>query len=322
MRALLGIDYPVIQAPIGSASTAELAAAVSNAGALGSLAVSWREPHDVRRLVEQTEALTTRSFAVNVVLRWDQHRRVAVALETGAKLVWTSWGDPAPYAGPVHAAGALLIHTVGSAEEAERAVAEGVDLLVLQGAEAGGHVCGAASWQSLLPEVRRGAAGVPIVVAGGIADGRDVARALAAGADGACLGTRFVCAAEAAAAPEYQNAIIRAKPGDTVLTTLYDKGWPEAPHRVIRNSTVRAWEAAGCPEPGNRPGERDVVATAADGTPVERYSDVIPTRGVSGRLEELALYAGESAARIGEVLPAAEIVARLVHQAGLSRGSS
>jgi nitronate monooxygenase len=100
-----------------------------------------------------------------------------------------------------------------------------------------------------------------------------------------------------------------------VLTHLFDKGWPGAAHRVLRNSTIRMWEAAGCPAPGSRPGEHDQVAATLGGAPIERYSDVIPSLGVTGDLEALALYAGETAARINDVLPASEIVRVLVRGA-------
>jgi len=105
---------------------------------------------------------------------------------------------------------------------------------------------------------------------------------------------------------------LNAAEGDTMLTMLFDKGWPGAPHRVLRNSTVRLWEAAGCPEAGFRPGEHDTVAVASDGSAIERYSDTIPTRTTTGDVEALALYAGESSGRIHDVRPAGQIIEDLV----------
>lgn len=173
---LVGLRYPIIQAPIGSASTAELAAAVSNAGALGSLALTWRPLTETRQVIQQLGWLAKRPFAVNVVLAWPQEQRLALALEAGVKVVWTFWGDPAPYVASVHAAGALLIHTVGSVEEAQVAVDVGVDVLVAQSVEAGGHVRGTTPWRTLLAAIVTTVRSVPIVVAGGIADANDVAR--------------------------------------------------------------------------------------------------------------------------------------------------
>ena len=314
LTELLGIRYPIVQAPIGSATTPELAAAVSSAGALGAISITWRALAEVDRVIRRTASLTQQPFAANVVLAWPQERRIALALEAGARILWTFWGDPRPHAATAHAAGALLIHTIGSVEEAESAIDAGVDVLVTQGVEAGGHVRGATRWRELLARTIEKAPGIPVVVAGGIATGADVVSALRAGADGACLGTRFVCSREADASPVYQQRIIAATSEDTLLTCLFDKGWSGAPHRVLRNSTVRMWEAAGRPPPGARPGEHDRVAVGAEGTPVERYSDVIPTSRVTGELEALALYAGESCARVHDVAPAADIVGRLAQE--------
>jgi nitronate monooxygenase len=309
---LAGIRYPIIQAPIGSATTPTLAAAVSNAGALGTLALTWRRVEEVRRVISETSALTRSPFAVNVVLAWPQEQRIARALEAGARLIWTFWGDPTPHVAQVHAAGGYLMHAVGSLDEALAATAAGVDVLVAQGVEAGGHVRGTTPWRILLGAIREKLPDLPVLVAGGIAAAADVAEALATGAAGACLGTRFLCCTEANVAPVYQERILHASSGDTVLTSLFDKGWPNAPHRVLRNSTVRLWEAVGCPGPGERPGEHDHVAIQPDGTPIERYSDVIPTRNLQGDVEALALYAGQSCERIHDVLAARDIVARLV----------
>jgi nitronate monooxygenase len=312
LRDLLGIEHPIVQAPIGSATTPELAAAVSNAGALGSLALTWRSRREVEEILARTKRLTGRPFAANLVLAWPQGERVEIVLDAGARIIWTFWGDPQPYVATVHRSDGIVLHTVGSPEEARNAADAGVDVIVLQGVEAGGHVRGTLPLRELLARVRDEMPDAILVAAGGLADGGEVAAVITAGADGACLGTRFLCSHQAGVAPVYQTAILEAGVGDTLLTGLFDKGWPDAPHRVLRNSTVRMWEAAGRPAPGGRPGEGEVVATTADGTPVERYSDIIPTRGLVGDLEALALYAGKSSARICDVLPAGEIVRRLV----------
>ena len=194
---LAGIRYPIIQAPIGSATTPMLAAAVSNAGALGTLSITWRPIDKVRQVISDTSALTTCPFAVNVVLAWPQERRIALALEAGARLVWTFWGDPTPHVAQVHAAGGYLMHSVGSVDEAIAVTAAGVDVIVAQGVEAGGHVRGTTPWRILLDGILKKLPDLPVLVAGGIADARDVAEALATGAAGACLGTRFLCCTEA-----------------------------------------------------------------------------------------------------------------------------
>ena len=313
--SLLGIQYPIVQAPIGGASTPELAAAVSNAGALGTLSITWRAMSDVTNLLRRLANLTDRPFGANVVLEWPQEERISLALEAGARIVWTFWGDARPHVGRIKEAGAFSIHTVGSAEEAKEAAAAGVDIVVAQGVEAGGHLRGTLPWKKLLTRVLERVPDLPVLVAGGIADGRDMALAISAGAAGVVLRTRFVCSSESSAAPAYQKAISDAKDGDTLLTSVFDKGWPNAPHRVLRNSTVRMWESAGRPQSGARPGEHDEVAVGPDGSAIERYSAVLPTTSLSGDHEALALFAGETSARIGDVKPASAIVEQLVREA-------
>lgn len=136
--ALLGIELPIVQAPIGSAATPRLAAAVSEAGALGMLASTW--PDDPGGQFREARSLTAHPVGVNLVLEWDQHDRLDELLDAGARIVSLTWGDPRPYVEQVHARGGLVVHTIGSAEEARRVVADGVDVVVAQGWEAGGHV--------------------------------------------------------------------------------------------------------------------------------------------------------------------------------------
>jgi nitronate monooxygenase len=137
----------------------------------------------------------------------------------------------------------------------------GVDVVIAQGSEAGGHVRGKVATMPLIPAVVDAVGPVPVIAAGGIADGRGLAAAMALGASGAWIGTRFLASNEAVIHPHYRERIFRATENDTVyLEELFDIGWPKAPHRVLRNSTVAAWEAAGRPVTGQRPGEGQVVA--------------------------------------------------------------
>ncbi len=312
---LLGIDLPIIQAPIGSATTPALAAAVSNAGGLGMLAVTWQNINELRHILRSTRRLTDRPFGVNLVLHWPPVERLAVCLEEGVPVVSFFWGDPAPYVARVHAAGALVLHTVASAAEARQAVAAGVDVVVAQGWEAGGHVWGRVAALPLIPCVVDAVAPAPVVAAGGIADGRGLAAALVLGAAGAWMGTRFLLSEEAAAHDVYKDHLGRATETDTLYTTLFDGGWPDAPHRALRNSTVRRWEAAGSPLSGRRPGEGETVAVDAGGRPVDRYGDTLPLVGMTGELEALALYAGQSVGLADRRLPAARIVRDVADEA-------
>ena len=311
----LGLTAPVVQAPIGNAATPELAAAVSNAGGLGTLALSWTPTGSVRDRLRATRALTDRPFGVNLVLAWDQRERLRACAEERVRVVSTFWGDPRPYVDAIHAGGALHLHTVGSAEEARRAVDAGVDVIVAQGWEAGGRVQGEVATLALVPAVADAVRPVSVVAAGGVADGRGLAAVLALGADAAWVGTRFLLATEASVHDEWRRRIQAARETSTVHTTLFDRGWPDAPHRTLRNSTMRAWERAGRPAAPGRPGEGEVVAHAPDGSPLYRYGPDAPVGGATGDAEALALYAGQSAGIVTDVLPAAAIVAELIGDA-------
>ncbi|MGH2615275.1 MAG: NAD(P)H-dependent flavin oxidoreductase [Thermomicrobiales bacterium] len=312
---LVGIDLPIGQAPVGGISTPALAAAVSETGALGTLSITWREPDALRGLLRETRARTAKPFAVNLVLAWDPAERLAIALEEGVRVISFFWGDPAPWVEQVHAAGGIVLHTVASAEEARRAADAGVDAVVAQGWEAGGHVWGAVTTMALVPRVVDAVAPLPVVAAGGIADGRGLAAVLALGAGAAWMGTRFLLAEEAATHPLYQERLMAAAETDTAYSALFDIGWPDAPLRTLRNATWDAWRAAGEPPSGSRPGEGETVATGEDGRAIARYSNDAPVSGASGDIVAMALYAGQGIGLARRVQPAAAIVREVAAEA-------
>ena len=306
---LLGIERPIVEAPLSAHP--RLPAAVSNAGGLGSLGLSWSD--DAGDVIRETAALTDRPFAGNFVLTSDQRRRVDQALSAGLRVVSLIWGDPRSYIDLVHGAGGLVMHTVGSAEEARRAAGCGVDIVVAQGWEAGGHVWGRVATLPLVPAVVDAVAPVPVIAAGGIGDARGVAAVLALGAQAALLGTRFLLADEMPIHEEYRHRLIGATETDAEwYPDLYSVGWPDSPHRAIHNSTAEMWEAAGRPALGSRPGEGQVIAHFASGDPILRYSPAPPMVGMTGEIEALSLWAGQSVALAKQPQPAAEIVAELV----------
>jgi NAD(P)H-dependent flavin oxidoreductase YrpB (nitropropane dioxygenase family) len=306
---LLGIERPIVQAPMSAVP--ELAAAVSNAGALGMLALTWSTP--AGDVVRETAALTDLPFGGNLVLNSDQHRRLDQALEAGLRIVSLFWGDPAGYVEQVHDANGFVLHTVGSAEEARRAVDSGVDVVVAQGWEAGGHVWGQVATLPLVPAVVDAVVPVPVIAAGGIGDARGVAAVLALGAQAAWLGTRFLLAQEMPIHEEYRRRVMDAAETDTRwYANLYEVGWPDAPNRSLHNSTAEVWEAAGRPAPGNRPGEGDVIAHFASGEKILRYEPAAPMVGTTGDIEAISLWAGQSIALARQPQSAADIVAELV----------
>ena len=306
---MLGIEQPIVQAPMSAVP--QLAAAVSNAGGLGMLALTWSTPGG--DVVRETAALTDRPFGGNLILTSDHHRRIDEALEAGMRIVSLMWGDPAEYVEQVHDAGGIVLHTVGSAEEARRAVGSGVDVVVAQGWEAGGHVWSQVATLPLVPAVVDAVAPVPVIAAGGIGDARGVAAVFALGAQAAWLGTRFLLAQEMPVHEEYRRRLIDAAETDAQLyPNLFEVGWPDAPHRALRNSTAAAWEAAGRPSLGRRPGAGEVIAHFADGEPILRYETAAPMVDTTGDVEALSLWAGQSVALARQAQPAAEIVAELV----------
>jgi len=312
---LLGIDVPIVQAPIGSASTPELAAAVSAAGGLGMLAQTWFEVPQVRERLRRTRSLTTRPVGVNLVLDLPIQDKLEACLDEGAKVVSTFWGDPGPVREAIRSAGALHLHSVGRVADAVLAAERGVDVIVAQGWEAGGHVHGTIGSMALVPAVVDAVAPLPVIAAGGIADGRGVVAALALGAQGVWLGTRFVAALEAATHEVYRRRVLEASADDTVHGVAYDGGWPGAAGRTLGNATLRSWEAAGRPAAPHRPGEGDIIARDASGRAFERYNDMMPLPGMVGDLEEMALYAGQSVGLVRSSAPAGDIVAQLVQEA-------
>jgi nitronate monooxygenase len=312
---LVGIEVPVVLAPMGGAVTPPLAAAVSNAGGLGMLPLTWTSPQEIATVVDETRQRTKRPFGVNLGLAWDQRERLAAALAAGVGVVSFFWGDASSVIGEARDAGAIVFVTVGTAEEGRAAAAAGADVVVAQGWEAGGHVWGTVSTLALVPRVVDAVSPVPVVAAGGIADGRGLAAVLTLGAVGGWVGTRFLAASEAAIHSDYRRRILAAGEADTFYGTLFDRGWPDAPHRTLRNSTVEAWEQAGRPASGARPGEDDEPASRPDGSPINRYASSTPTAAMAGNVEPLPHWAGQGVGLVIREEAAADIVDALVTEA-------
>ena len=311
----LGIDVPIIQAAMANAASPALVAAVSNAGALGMLQFGWLAPELIREQVRDTRAVTERPFGAGFVLDRPQEERVDVALEAGMGIISLFWGDPTPYVARVHGAGAILMHAAGSVAEARRAVDAGVDVVVAQGWEAGGHVRGEVGTLALVPAVVDAVAPIPVVAAGGVADGRALAAVLALGATGAWIGTRFLMAAEANIHPEYQAALVAATAADTFVSTLFDVGWEDALGRTLRNSTSRAWEAAGRPPRGQRPGEGETLYhSPTRGTGV-RYEPSVAWPDAQGDVKASSLWAGQGVGLVSRRQPAGQIVREIAEEA-------
>jgi NAD(P)H-dependent flavin oxidoreductase YrpB (nitropropane dioxygenase family) len=328
----LGIDVPILSAGMGSVAGPDLVAAVSEAGGFGVLGVSGASPDGVLARIDRCRAVTSRPFGVNVIIdevgwaatpedRELVHSEVLAAIEAHVAAIVLFWGDPAPYVEPAHQNGVLVLAQVGSVAEAEMAAAAGVDAVIVQGVEAGGHVRGTTSIWELLPTAVAAVAPLPVLASGGIGDGDGVSRAITLGAQGVSLGSRFVASEESRAHPAYKQRIVDSVAKDTVYTTdLYDISWPGAPTRTLRNRTFVEWDATGRPPTGKRPGEGSSIGQMRlpSGETIDfmRYGGAgSPLAGFEGDLDYVAMWAGESVEVINDVLPARTIVRRLAEDA-------
>jgi nitronate monooxygenase/enoyl-[acyl-carrier protein] reductase II len=326
----LGIEHPILSVGMGISAGPELVAAVSGAGACGVLGGSGIPPEHLLRRITAVRARTSHPFGVNLIVAdfeaddaTDEDRafvleQLDAVLAAGARLLVLFWGPAAPFVERIHAAGSQVLIQVGSVGEAMAAAADGVDGVIAQGVEAGGHVRGTTSVWDLVPASVAAVAPIPVLASGGIGDGAGIARAIRLGAQGVSLGTRFVASHEAFVHPAFKRRVIEATATDTVLTGLFDIGWPDAPHRVLRNRVVREWEAAGRPPSGRRPGEGASIGIRhRPWGDVEwpRYSTGMITPDFAGDPEDAPMWAGESCTVVSEVLPAAAIVRELVRDA-------
>jgi nitronate monooxygenase len=307
LMTLFNLKYPIFQAAPGGE---ELAIAVSNAGAMGAIQLSWASPEESYKMVTRIKAATKGSFYVNYILNF-KPESLDKALEAGASIVEFSWGMPnQTIVSKIRSSNAKFGIQVASKNSAKSALDLGADFLIAQGIEAGGHVQANRPLNSTLQEVLEVAKNVPVLASGGITTGHDIRKAINAGASGAVLGTRFIATKESNIHDEYKNSIIQAGENSTVFTICFNKGW-SAQHRVLKNKTFQMWEAVGCPLPGYRPGENDIIATRHDGTKVERYSIRSPMKGFQGQLSELAMYAGDGVNKIKDLPTANDLIQRL-----------
>ena len=311
----LGIEAPIVQAGMGGGvSRHELAAAVSDAGGLGTIAVNGSE--EIERQLAAARRLTDRPIAVNLLLPFARRDWFAAAAEADA--VVTFWGRPR------RRTPEIWIHQCGSVAEAQAARDAGADAVIAQGVKAGGHVRGSVPALELLEQVRADLGpDYPVLSAGGIATREDVRTALDAGAIAAVAGTRFLLSDESRAHPGYTQRLLAAN--ETVLTDLFGLGWP-AKHRVVANAATDRWLG-----PDGRTPAAIRALNVVSGIGARYLPESVPARLVRAQrpdsrmllpiaatddrpetlIEAGALYAGETVGRIADVRPAAEIVAAL-----------
>ncbi len=294
---LLGIIHPILQGGMAWAATAELAAAVSNAGGLGIVGAGDAPAEEVRRQVRRTRELTDRPFGANVpIFTAGVEDRLQVFIDEGVSVVTVGGGNAGPYLGPLRRAGIRVIPVVASAALARRMARQGVDALIAEGMESGGHV-GDVATMPLVPQVVD-AVEIPVIAAGGIADGRGLAAALALGAVGVQMGTRFICTTECQAHRNYKERIVKAHDRATIVTG----GAFGHPVRSIRGPFVRYLEEL------ERKGvsEEEFLVYGA-GT--------LRAAMVDGDVQRGSVMAGQSAGLVDDVVPVQVLIDQIVADA-------
>lgn len=302
---LVGCRFPIQLAAMTRVVSPQLAAAVSNAGGLGMLAIGKSSSSAAIATLDAARQLASSPVGAGFIVEF-LNRDALDAVAERVPVVEFFWGWPDPSIVPPNVVSGWQ---VGSADEARAAADAGCSFVVAQGIEGGGHVRSSITLAELLPAVLD-AVDIPVVAAGGIGSATDVRSALAAGADAVRIGTRFVAALESAAHPQYVDGLIRATAADTVVTEAFDVGWPNAPHRVLRS----ALDAALAADDGVIAVFRNADGSTAD---LPRFSTTPPVDTTVGNIDAMALYAGMSVDDIHRRDAAADVMVELL--AGLDR---
>lgn len=301
---LLEIDHPIIQAGMTAGTSATLCAAVCEAGALGSLSASLRTPAELDLEIAKTRDLTARPFAVNHLAPMLNEESFGLTLQARPRVVTLALGQPGDLARRAHDAGCLVMHQVNTVEQAEQAAEAGADIIIAQGGESGGFG-GFIATMALVPQVVDAVGPIPVVAAGGIFDGRGLAAALALGAQGVNVGTRFLVCRESPASDAWQSGILAARSEDAEKRDFLSVMVPETPTayhvapRTLGSAFIEKWR----PRTGD-PASRTEEMLAEVMAEAER-----------GRIAEAMPFAGQTVGGIRESLSAAEIVRGMVAEA-------
>lgn len=303
---LVGVQHPIALAGMGGETNPELVAAVTNAGGLGILGVSDAPPEKLERVVAETREKARGPFGLNLLLNFMSDEEIDLVLAERPAVFSTAWPGDAQDLKAIfaraHDHGTKVMHMVPTVADALKAADAGADVIVAQGTDGGGHI-GLVGTAVIVPAVANAVAPIPVLAAGGIADGRGLAAMLALGAAGVLMGTRFLASTEAPYHDAFKQLIIDSDGTDTIVSDVTDvmigNDWPGALGRTTRNRVIERW--LGRPNELRRRRE-------------EAYRQMVEARR-TGDVDEAAIYYGQSAALIGEVLPAGEVVARVVREA-------
>jgi NAD(P)H-dependent flavin oxidoreductase YrpB (nitropropane dioxygenase family) len=312
-----GLTTPIVNAGMAMIARPALAAAVCEAGGLGTIGSDINPPDILRDLVRQTKALTKKPFGADLIGDFVTNEHISVLIEEQVALAIFFWTLPTvEHVQRLKQSGVRVWMQIGRVAEAEQAVALGADAVIVQGAEAGGHNRAEASTMTLFPRIRKRFPSLPLLAAGGIVDGRTMAAALVLGADAVWCGSRFLASQEAEAHDAYKARVLSADVGDTAILSIYGPEWPGQAMRAIVNDGARAALGRESEAIGEAAGQI-IGSTVLNGQtiPAPRYSAILPTRDFEGDIEQTCLTAGQSAGNIDEILPAGEIVRRMTNEA-------
>jgi enoyl-[acyl-carrier protein] reductase II len=313
-----GLKVPFINAGMAFIATAPLVRAVCEAGGMGVLGIPAMPPNVLQEAIRDVKAVNPACFGVDIIARFSGIEHIEVCVAEKVPVVVFFWDDvPDEWLSRLRSAGTHIWFQVGSVDEAEAAIRCGAQGLVVQGSEAGGHNRAVAATFSLLPAVIDAVPSVPVVAAGGIADGRTVAAALALGADAVWVGTRLLASFEAYAHPLYKDRVVAAGVEDTARHLIFGPEFPDALTRGLRNRIVREWEGHDNPPPYRvvPDSELSVIGQArvyGQGFPMKRFCGFPPTPEFTGDFEEMSLLAGESVGQTKRLMSAASIIDEMI----------
>lgn len=318
-----GVDHPIAAAGMAFAGMAPgFTIAASEAGILGSFAgVGLMPPEVLAQMLAAVRAGTGKPFHVNFITIYtqDAHIELCAALKVAA--VSFHWGPPKPHwVTLLHAAGVKVWEQVGSVAAARKAADSGIDCIVAQGSEAGGHNYGELPTFVLVPAVRDAIGDTMLLAAGGIADGRGLAAALALGADGAWIGTRLVATDEANVHHRYKERLVQADGADTVRTRIFGKHHPDFnPIRVLRNRVVNEWHDRQDEVPSDNSAQPVVGTMDMFGakTELRKFTNLVPMPSAEADFDELPLLSGQGVGLVHSIAPMREVVEKIVGDAAL-----
>ena len=317
MLDLLRCRYPIMLAGMGGVARSALAAAVAHGGGFPVMGMVREPVALIEREVAALRAATHEDlhFAINLIPASDspQHvqAQIAACLRLRVPAVALFWEVDQALVRQLKAQGVQVIHQIGNRRDAAMALEAGCDALIVQGLEAGGHVRGMASTLSLLPEIVALAGCVPVAASGGIASGQALVAALALGAQAVSMGSAFLATHESFAHPYHRQRLVDAQAEDTVYTNMFARNWAiAAPVRVLPNAVTRGEYAHLGEAEKNQP-----IAHQDGGQPIYLFSTDSPAIDATGRIEDMALYAGQSVGQIHRVMSAAQRINHIMHEA-------